>query len=78
MVITQTADEIIIRLPKSLNIEEIQRFLNYLSYKENTAKSKATQHDVDELARTVNKGWWEKNKHRFSEELLKIRDEFEI
>jgi hypothetical protein len=38
--------------------------LNYLRYKEIVAKSKATQEDVDELARAVNKRWWEKNKHR--------------
>lgn len=67
MVITHTTDEIIIRLPKSLNIEDIQRFLNFLSYKENSAKSKATQQDVDDLAKQVNKSWWEGNKHLFEE-----------
>ncbi len=68
MTITETSDEIIIRLPKSLNIEEIQRFLNYLTYKENTAKSKTSQAEVDELAKQVNKNWWERNKHRFEEQ----------
>ena len=65
MTIERTADEIIVKLPTNINIEEIQRFLNYLRYKEIVAKSKATQKDVDKLAREVNKGWWEKNKHRF-------------
>lgn len=67
MTIEQTADAIIVRLPVNinLNIEEVQRFLNYLRYKELISQSKATQEDVDKLAKEVNKGWWEKNKHRF-------------
>jgi hypothetical protein len=63
--IERTADAIIVKLPPNINIEEIQIFLNYLRYKEIVAKSKATQEDVDQLAREVNKSWWEKNKHRF-------------
>jgi len=65
MTIERTADAIIVKLPTNINIEEIQRFLNYLRYKEIVAKSKATQEDVDKLTREVNKSWWEKNKHRF-------------
>lgn len=53
MTIERTADAIIVKLPTNINIEEIQRFLNYLRYKEIVAKSKATQEDVDELARAV-------------------------
>jgi hypothetical protein len=66
MTIEQTADTIIVRLPMSvnINIEEIQRFLNYLRYKELVAQSRATQEDVDKLAKEVNKAWWEKNKQR--------------
>ena len=65
MIIERTADAIIVRLPTNINIEEIQRFLNYLRYKEIVAKSKATQEDVDQLAHEVNKNWWEKNKSKF-------------
>ena len=65
MIIERTADAIIVRLPTNINIEEIQRFLNYLRYKEIVAKSKATQEDVDQLAHEVNKNWWKNNKHRF-------------
>jgi hypothetical protein len=43
----------------------VQRLINYLLYKEATKDSKAKQEDVDELARQVNKQWWEKNKQRF-------------
>ncbi len=68
MIITQTQDEIIIRLPKSLDVKELQRFLNYLTFKENTAKSKAKQEEVDEMARQINRTWWDRNKHRFGEQ----------
>jgi hypothetical protein len=65
MTIERTADGIIVKLPTNTNIEEIQRILNYLRYKEIVAKSKATQEDIDNLAREVNKSWWEHNKRRF-------------
>lgn len=65
MTIERTADAIIIKLPTNTNIEEVQRFLNYLRFKEITARSKATQADADELAKSANKSWWEKNKKRF-------------
>lgn len=65
MTIERTANEIILKLPVNTSIEEIQRFLNYLHYKEIVSSSKATQEDVDQLAREVNKNWWKKNKHRF-------------
>ena len=50
MTIERTSDAIILRLPIDVNIDEIQRFLNYLRYKELTSKSKASQNDADELA----------------------------
>ena len=50
MTIERTADAIIVKLPTNTDIEEIQRFLNYLRYKEIVAKSQATQDDVDKLA----------------------------
>ena len=64
MTIERTSDAIILRLPIDVNIDEIQRFLNYLRYKELTSKSKASQNDADELAIEVNKNWWEKNKNK--------------
>ena len=65
MTIERTSDAIILRLPIDVNIDEIQRFLNYLRYKELISKSKASQNDADELASEVNKNWWEKNKNKF-------------
>lgn len=65
MTIERTAESIILKLPIDISIEEIQRFLNYLRYKELTKKSQASQNDADELAREVNTNWWQKNKHKF-------------
>ena len=65
MTIQHTKDEIIIRISPKINIEAVQRLLNYLTYQEATINSKAQQEEVDALAREVNKGWWERNKHRF-------------
>lgn len=35
--------------------------VDYLEYQEAISESKAKQEDIDELAREVNKKWWEKN-----------------
>jgi hypothetical protein len=65
MVIERTSKEVIIRLPSYVDTDGLQRLVDYLSYKESTAKSKAKQSDVDVLATDVKKGWWAKNKSRF-------------
>ena len=65
MTIERTENEIIIRLSPDLDVSDIQRMSDYLSYKQAIKGSKATQDDIDKLAKEVKKGWWEKNKHRF-------------
>jgi predicted trehalose synthase len=65
MLIERTNKEIIIKLPSSVDITGLQRLVDYLTYKEATAKSKAKQEDVDKLAKEVKKGWWNKNRNRF-------------
>ena len=64
MVIERTSEEVIIRLPSYVNTDELQSLIDYLTYKEATAKSKAKQADVDLLARDVKQGWWAKNRSR--------------
>ena len=64
MLIERTNTEVIIRLPAYVDTEGLQRLVDYLSYKEATAKSKAKQADVDKLAKEVKKGWWAQNKDR--------------
>ena len=64
MIIERTNKEVIIRLPAYVDTNGLQRLVDYLTYKEATAKSKAKQVDVDKLAREVKKGWWAKNRSR--------------
>jgi predicted nucleotide-binding protein (sugar kinase/HSP70/actin superfamily) len=65
MIIQRTTKEIIIRLPASINTEDLQDFLNYTRYKELTSDIKLTQEEVDKLADEVNRDWWTKNRNKF-------------
>lgn len=65
LTIERTNEEIIIRLPATWNITDLQRILDYLSYKQAVSNSQATQEEIDDFAREVKQGWWEKNKARF-------------
>ena len=65
MYIERTSKEIIIRLPSTINTDGLQRFIDYLCYKEATANSEAKQADVDKLVKEVKKGWWAENRSRF-------------
>ncbi|RLD54236.1 MAG: hypothetical protein DRJ05_15055 [Bacteroidetes bacterium] len=62
MILERTKDEILVRLPSDVDLSELQNMLDYLQYKELTAKSKANQSDVDELSKTINKSMWSKIK----------------
>ena len=65
MLIERTSKEIIIRLPASVDTNDLQDFLNYTRYKELTSKIKVSQKQVDRLADEVNKNWWAKTRKRF-------------
>jgi len=64
MLIERTSKEVITRLPSYIDTEGLQQLLDYLVYKEATAKSNAKQSDVDKLAKEVKKNWWAKNRNR--------------
>ena len=63
--IERTSSEVIIRLPASVDTTGLQRLVDYLTYKEATTNSKATQKEIDKLAVEIKKGWWKNNKKRF-------------
>ncbi|MFA6402912.1 MAG: hypothetical protein WCX31_15025 [Salinivirgaceae bacterium] len=65
MIIERTDNEILIRIPNTVDIEGAQRIIDYIRYQEITSKSVATQDEVDLLADEVNREWWEKNKDTF-------------
>lgn len=64
MLVERTNKEVIIRLPSSMDIEDLQDFLNYARYKELTASFKTDQKEVDKIANEVNAKWWAKNRNK--------------
>ena len=66
MTIERTDTEVIIRLPASVNVEDLQEMVNYARYKEITSKVKVSQEEVDQFAKEIKKGLWTKNRHRFT------------
>jgi len=64
MQIERTNKEIVIRLPSDVDIVGLQRILDYLKFREIASKSKATQEQIDELAKESKSSWWSKNKNQ--------------
>jgi len=67
MQIQRTNDELIIRFSNTINIniEYLQKFIDYLRFKEISSKSKATEKQIAEIANDVNQTWWQANKSKF-------------
>ncbi len=62
MIIESTKDEVIFRLPKNTNLDDLQDFADYFQYRTIAKKSKATQTEVDNLVKEIKKGRWGKTK----------------
>lgn len=62
MILERTKNEILVRLPAYVDLTELQNMLDFLQYKELTAKSTAKQSDADKLSKSVNKSIWAKVK----------------
>ncbi|MEZ4884177.1 MAG: hypothetical protein R3E32_05500 [Chitinophagales bacterium] len=57
MRIQNTANEIVISLPKGLmSVTEIQNLIDYFRYRELVAKSKATEAEIEALSEEINVG----------------------
>lgn len=65
MIIERTNNEILIRIPDTVNIDDAQRIIDYIRYQELTSKSKATQKEADNIAAEANENWWKENKDSF-------------
>jgi hypothetical protein len=64
MFVERTSKEVIIRLPASVDTEDLQDFLNYARYKELTANFKTDQDVVNKLSNDINASWWTKNRNK--------------
>jgi hypothetical protein len=62
MRIERTKNEVIIRVPASVNVDDLQDLTDLIEYKEISRKSKATQEEVDNLVSDIKEGRWEKTK----------------
>ena len=65
MDIERTDSEILLRLPANIDTLGLQRMIDYLKYKEATAKSSPSQDEINKLAKESKANWWKENKHRF-------------
>ena len=65
MEIERTDKEIIIRLPGNIETQDLQDFLDYLTYKEVTTGVEVAQEKIDDLASEINRNWWKANRSRF-------------
>lgn len=66
MYIERTSKEVIIRLPASVDTDDLQEFLDYARYKELTKGYRVPQRVVDTLAADVSRKWWSKNRKRLT------------
>lgn len=62
MKIERTKNEVIIRIPSSVNVDDLQDLADLIEYKEISKDSKATQKEVDELVSNIKRGRWERTK----------------
>lgn len=65
MQIERTNNEIVIRLPIGTNLIGVQKLLDYIKFREIASRSKASQDQIDELARESKSTWWSENKSRY-------------
>lgn len=63
--VERTDKEILIKLPLTTAVSDIQQILNYFEYVNLANKSQATEEQIEDLAKEVNQSWWAKNKGRF-------------
>jgi hypothetical protein len=67
MIIEQTKEEIIFRLRKGSNIDDLQDLTDFLEFTERTKDFKAKQQDVDSLVKDIKKGRWSRTKAQLGE-----------
>jgi hypothetical protein len=65
MVIERSKSEIIIKVPLSVNIDDIQDLVNFSRYKELSSTIHIAQKEIDILASEINSTWWNENRNRF-------------
>ncbi len=65
MVIERQNNEIIIRPNGSVNMDAVQKLIDYINVLEIVSENKGTEEEAAELADGIERAWWNDNKHRF-------------
>lgn len=65
MVITRQDKTILIETNGSINMEAIQKLIDYINVMEITSQNQGTEEQAAELAKEIDKNWWSANKSRF-------------
>ncbi len=68
MIVERKKNEIVIRIPSSIDIREIQDVLDFIRFKELTSSFRVKQTAVDKLASAISKKWWKKNSRKILNE----------
>ncbi len=63
----RTESELLIRIPMTLNlnIEYVQKLLDYFRFMSIAGKSQATDEQILEIANDINNSWWQANKQLY-------------
>lgn len=62
MIVERKKDEVVFRVSGNFSLEFLQDLTDFFEFKEISRKSKATQKEVDALAKEVKKGRWNKTR----------------
>jgi hypothetical protein len=65
MVIERSNSEIIIKIPSTVNVDDLQDLINHTRYKELSSTFQINQNEIDKLESDVNANWWKENKQQF-------------
>jgi hypothetical protein len=61
MIIERKEQDIIIKSSGSINMNAVQKVIDYINVLEIVSENKGTEEQAAELAREVNKNWWDQN-----------------
>ena len=65
MSIERINNELLIRIPSSIDMGILQQFLDYVRVKTVSSQSVAMEEEILILSDEINKNWWTKNKQHF-------------
>lgn len=65
MIITRRNRSITIETDDSVNMEAVQKVIDYINILEITAQNQGTEEQAAQLARETESIWWQANKNRF-------------